>query len=66
MPVTLSDDHYLMLELIADKPIAALPEIACYTNVLAAARLIELTRDAKWQLTQLGKAMMAPTTYWVH
>ena len=41
----------LVLELIADKPIPAMPEIARYTNVLAAARLIELTPDAKWQVT---------------
>jgi hypothetical protein len=66
MRATLSDDQFLMLELIADKPMAALPEIARYTNPLAAARLIELTADAKWQLTQLGKAMMEPrTSYWV-
>ena len=66
MPATLTDDHHLVLELIADTPIAAMPEIARYTNVLAAARLIELTPDAKWQITSLGKAMMEPRGYWVH
>ena len=66
MRVTLTDEQHLMLELISDKPIAAIPEIARYTNVLAAARLIELTKDAKWQVTQLGKSMMEPRGYWVH
>jgi hypothetical protein len=37
-----------------------------YTNVLASARLIELTPDAKWQVTRLGKTMMEPRGYWVH
>jgi hypothetical protein len=55
-----------MLELIADGPVAAIPEIARYTAVLAEARLIELTPDAKWQATQLGKALVEPRGYWVH
>jgi hypothetical protein len=66
MRVTLTDDQHLLLELIADKPIPVMPEIARYTNVLASARLIELTQDAKWQVTRLGKAMMEPRGYWVH
>ena len=64
MRVTLTDDQHLMLELIADKPVPATPEIDRYTNVLASARLIELTPDAKWQV--IGKAMMEPRGYWVH
>ena len=43
MRITLTDEQHLMLELIADKPLPAIPEIARYTGVLAAARLIELT-----------------------
>jgi len=66
MRVTLTDDQHLMLELIADKPVAAIPEIDRYTSVLAAARLIELTLDKKWQLTRLGEAMLAPRGYWLH
>lgn len=66
MRVTLTDEQHLMLELIADAPVAAIPELARYTSVLAAARLIELTLEEKWQVTRLGKAMMAPRGYWVH
>jgi hypothetical protein len=67
MRVELSDEQHLMLELIADGPVAAIPEIARYTAALASARLIELTADAKWQVTQLGKTLMEPTRgYWVH
>ena len=40
--------------------------IARYTSDLAAARLIELTLDKKWQLTRLGEAMLAPRGYWLH
>ena len=66
MRVTLTDEQHLMLELIADEPISAIPEMARYTSVLAAARLIELTLEKKWQVTRLGKAMMEPRGYWVH
>ena len=45
MRIALTDEQHLMLELIADKPLAAIPEIARYTGVLAAARLIELTPE---------------------
>ena len=40
MRITLTDEQHLMLELIADKSLPAIPEIARYTGVLAAARLI--------------------------
>jgi hypothetical protein len=66
MRIALTDEQHLMLELIADKPIDAIPEVARYTNVLAAARLIELTVEKKWQVTRIGKAMMEPRGYWVH
>ena len=36
MRITLTDEQHLMLELIADKPLPAIPEIARYTGVLAA------------------------------
>jgi hypothetical protein len=55
-----------MLELIADNPIPATPELARYTTVLAAARLIELTAEAHWRVTRLGEAMLEPRGYWVH
>jgi hypothetical protein len=66
MRVTLTNEHHLMLELIADKPLPAIPEIARYTSVLAAARLIELTSESRWTLTHRGKAMLEPRGYWLH
>jgi hypothetical protein len=55
-----------MLELIADKPLPAIPEIARYTGVLAAARLIELTDEKRWKVTRNGAAMLEPRGYWAH
>ena len=66
MRVTLTNEHHLMLVLIADKPLPAIPEIARYTSVLAAARLIELTAESRWTVTHRGKAMLEPRGYWVH
>ena len=66
MGVTLTDEQHLMLELIADKPLPAIPEIARYTSVLAAANLIELTGERRWTLTRRGQAMLEPRGYWVH
>jgi hypothetical protein len=66
MRVTLTDEQHLMLELIADKPLPAIPELARYTSALAAARLIELTAESRWILTRRGEAMLEPRGYWVH
>ena len=66
MRVTLTDEQHLMLELIADEPLPAIPEIARYTNVLAAARLIELTLESRWTVTRRGEAMLEPRGYLVH
>jgi hypothetical protein len=66
MRVTLTDEQHLMLELIADKPLPAIPEIARYTNVLAAARLIELTLESRWTVTRRGEAMLEPRGYLEH
>jgi hypothetical protein len=66
MRITLTDEQHLMLELIADKPVLAIPEIARYTGVLAAARLIELTAERRWTLTRRGEAMLEPRGYWMH
>jgi hypothetical protein len=66
MRVTLTDEQHLMLELIADKQLPAIPELARYTNALAAARLIELTAESRWALTRRGEAMLEPRGYWVH
>ena len=66
MRVTLTDEQHLMLELIADKPLPGILEIARYTNVLAAARLIELTSESRWTVTRRGEAMLEPRGYLVH
>jgi len=66
MRIALTDEQHLMLELIADKPQPAIPEIARYTGVLAAARLIELTAEKRWKVTRNGEAMLAPRGYWAH
>ena len=66
MRVTLTDEQHLMLELIADKPLPAIPELARYTSVLAAANLIELTGERRWKLTRRGEAMLEPRGYWMN
>jgi hypothetical protein len=66
MHVTLTDEQHLMLELIADKPLPAIPGIARYTSILAAGRLIEFTAECRWKLTRRGEAMLEPRRYWVH
>jgi hypothetical protein len=47
-----------MLELIADGPLAAIPEIEPYTAALPATKLIALADDTKWTITKLGEAML--------
>jgi hypothetical protein len=66
MRFTLTDEQHLMLELIAEKPLPAIPENARYTRVLAAARRIELSAESRWTLTHRGEAMLAPRGYWMH
>jgi hypothetical protein len=66
MRVTLTDEQHLMLELIADKQLPAIPEIARYASVLAAARLIEFTVESRWTLTRRGEAMLEPRGYRMH
>jgi len=69
MRVTLTDEQQLMLELISERSLPAIPEIARYTSALSAARLIELTADKRWKVTRRGKAMLVPIEphgCWVH
>jgi hypothetical protein len=63
---TLTPEQHLMLELIADNPIPAIPEVARYTSILAAARLIELTPELLWRITQLGEATLESRGPWLH
>ena len=62
----LTDEHHYMLELIADAPLLAIPEIDRYTAVLAATKLIVLTVDTKWKITHLGRAVLARRNYSLH
>jgi hypothetical protein len=62
----LTAEQHLLLELIADMPLAAMPDIAQYTRTLAAARLIELTPAGKWRITGLGQAVLHRHEHWLH
>jgi len=66
MSFALSDEEHLMLELIADRPVPAVPEIQRYTAPLAATKLIALTNEIEWQITPLGKAMLERTEQRLH
>ena len=58
MRFRLTDEQQLMLELIADGPLFAIPEIERYTAALAATKLIALADNTKWTITKLGEAML--------
>ena len=66
MSFVLTDEQRLMLELIADRPVPAIPELQRYATPLAATKLIALTGDAEWQITQLGNAMLERMQHRVH
>jgi hypothetical protein len=66
MPIEISHEQLVLLELIADQPLDAIPELARYTSGLLAAQLIELTPDERWRLTQDGAALLEPRSYWLH
>jgi hypothetical protein len=57
MRVELTDEQHLLLELISEQPLPAIPEIARYTGGLAAGRLIELTAEMRWKVTRRGEAV---------
>ncbi len=58
MRFRISDEQQLILELIADGPVAAIAEIEPYTAGLAATKLIALVDNTKWTITKLGEAML--------
>jgi hypothetical protein len=66
MSFALTDEQQLMLELIAEQPVSAIPELQRYTTPLAAIKLIALTGEAEWQITLLGKAMLERMQHRVH
>ena len=66
MPFALSDKQRLMLELIADAPVPAIPKLEPITAVLLATSLIALTDETKWKVTHLGKAMLERQHFLLH
>jgi hypothetical protein len=58
MSFALTNEQLVILELIADRPVPAIPEFQRYTVPLAANKLITLTGEIEWQITLLGKAML--------
>ncbi len=66
MFVTLTDQQHYLLELIADGPIAAIPEIERYTAPLAATNLIALKSGAEWHITPLGEAVLERPKHRLH
>ena len=66
MRFDLTDEQHLMLELIADAPVPAIPELERYTAPLTATKLIALTDEIKWQITQLGEAMLEQRHHRLH
>jgi hypothetical protein len=66
MFVTLTDQQHYLLELIADGPIAAIPEIERYTAPLAATNLIALKSGAEWHITPLGEAVLERPRHRLH
>jgi hypothetical protein len=62
----LTDEQHFMLEVIAERPIPAISEVSPYVAALAEARLIELTPERHWRVTELGKAVLEPRGHWLH
>jgi len=58
MSFALTNEQLVILELIAHRPVPAIPEFQRYTVPLAANKLITLTGEIEWQITLLGKAML--------
>jgi hypothetical protein len=58
MSFALTNEQLVILELIADRPVPAIPEIQRHAAPLAANKLITLTGEVEWQITLLGKAML--------
>jgi hypothetical protein len=66
MSFKLTDHQHLMLELIAERPVPATPEMKRYTAPLEATKLIALMDEAEWRITQLGEAMLERLRHRLH
>ena len=66
MSFVLTEEQRFLLELIADRPVPAIPALQRQTAPLAATELIALTGDVEWQITLLGEAMLERMEQRVH
>jgi hypothetical protein len=66
MYFSLTEEQHLVLELIADGSVLAIPELERYTAPLRKNRLIVLTDEIKWQITQVGEAMLEQRHHRLH
>jgi hypothetical protein len=55
-----------MLELIADGSGPAIPELEHHTAPLREHRLIVVTDETRWQITQIGEAMLERRHHRLH
>jgi hypothetical protein len=58
MRFTLSNEQQIILELIKDRSVSAIPELEAFTAPLAASKLITLINETEWKITRLGEAML--------
>ena len=66
MPFKLTDQQRVMLELIAERPVPATPEIKRYIVPLEATKLITLMDEVEWRITRLGEAMLERLQHTLH
>ncbi len=66
MSFKLTDQQHVMLELIADRPLPAIPEVKRFTVPLEANKLIALIDEAEWRITRLGMAMLERLQHTLH
>ena len=66
MAFKLTDQQHVMLELIAERPVPAIPEIDHHIGALEATELITLMDDAEWRITRLGEAMLERLQHTLH
>jgi hypothetical protein len=66
MAFKLTDQQHLMLELIAERPVPAIPEIERYIAALEATELITLKDEVEWRITRLGEAMLERLQHTLH
>ena len=58
MRFRLTDEQEIVLQMVADAPLRAIPELERHTAPLAAVNLIAQADNATWTITKLGEAML--------